>query len=425
MNVRTGTAIFWFLIMFILGWSTQALSVFDVGRYSFPLILFAGLPFCIRMTYRSSLFLVLPIVSTFFSVLVGLLEGAQVSHIISQTALQGLAITFAAGVASINWNEHLDALENSIIIMGVPIVVYACYQMLARVAHLPGAFLPVTNKQYYVEGGLQRDWNKADVTRSSSIFSEPSELGFYCLWLFVIGLSTKNKKLRIISLLLGSVGVLVSQSLSAVLGVVAIFVGYFVIQGISRQLIRHVFLMAVMFTAVVLALNTIAPEAFGRFSERIVEAVFLDERADSGRVDHLPACFELIKASPVWGYGISSLAAADSNGSDVTTVNYVMVLMERGIVGAVLFFIPWFSITVRAWLLPRNASGRTLAFLLLVMTLCSFCNFSLTYFLPYWLALGISASFVLQTYATPVRKELSQLSQPSYGSLTNHMASGI
>lgn len=425
MNVRTRTAIFWFLIVFILGWSTQALTLFDVGRYSFPLILFAGLPFCIRMTYRSSLFLALPIASTVFSVLVGLLEGAQLSHIISQTVLQVLAITFAAGVASVNWNEYLDSLEYSIIATGVPIVVYACYQMVARVAHLPGAFLPVTNKQYYVEGGLQRDWDKSEATRASSIFSEPSELGFFCLWLFVIGLSTKNKKVRIVCLLLGSIGVLVSQSLSAVLGVVAIVLGYFVIQGISRQLIGQILLMALMFAIVILALKTIAPEAVDRFSQRIVDAASLDERADSGRVDHLPACFELIKASPVWGHGISSLAAADSNGSDVTTVNYVMVLMERGIVGAVLFFIPWFSITVRAWLLPRNAPGRTLAFLLLVMTLISFCSFSLTYFLPYWLALGISASVVLQTYVTPVRKKHSRISHSSYGALTNDMAAEI
>jgi hypothetical protein len=32
------------------------------------------------------------------------------------------------------------------------------------------------------------------------------------------------------------------------------------------------------------------------------------------------------------------------------------------------------------------------------MTLYSFTSFSITYFLPFWLAFGVSASLVLQTY---------------------------
>ena len=59
----------------------------------------------------------------------------------------------------------------------------------------------------------------------------------------------------------------------------------------------------------------------------------------------------------------------------------------------------------------RRASGRTLVFLLMVMTLFSFCSFSITYFLPFWLAYGMSASLVLKTHAVVVRKT-SSLAQP-------------
>jgi hypothetical protein len=398
MTISAKAVLILLLVLFVLGWSTQSLTLFDVGRYSFPLILFVGLPFSFLITYRSISFLVLPIVSSVFAIAVGLILGVERSHVVSQAVLQTLAITFAAGVAAINWRQHGQSLERVIVAMGLPIVGYGCYQMVARVAHLPGAFLPVTNQQYYVEGGLQRDWDKPETSRASSVFSEPSELGYYCLWLLVIGLATEDKKRRILSISLAAIGILVSQSLSAVLGAFVICLAYFFIQGISRQIVRQIFLLAVVFAGVAVGFKTLAPVAFDRFSQRIVEAASLDGRADSGRVDHLPACMELIGRSPVWGYGLSGMAGAGSDGADVTTVNYVMVWLERGTIGALMFFVPWFALAIRAWLLPRNAGGRTLAFLLLIMTLYSFTSFSITYFLPFWLAFGVSASLVLQTY---------------------------
>jgi len=406
MTISSKTILFLLLLLFVLGWSTQSLSLFDIGRYSFPLILFVGLPFTLLITYRSLSFLVLPITSSILAIAVGFLQGVEVSHILSQAALQTQAIAFAAGIAAINWHQHRKSLERVIVMPGIPIVGYGCYQMLARMTHLPGAFLPVTNQQYYVEGGLQRDWDKAEVTRASSVFSEPSELGYYCLWLLVIGLSTDSKKIRILSISLAAVGILVSQSLSAVLGAVAICLAYFIVQGISRRILRHIFLLAVVSAGVAVGFKSLAPAAFDRFSERIAEAASFDGRADSGRIDHLPACIELIKASPVWGYGLSGMAAAGRDGADVTTVNYIMVWLERGTLGALLFFLPWFTLAVRAWLLPYNAAGRTFSFLLLTMTLYSFTSFSITYFLPFWLALGVSASLVLHTYVRTTTKSV-------------------
>jgi hypothetical protein len=413
MNISSKAILFVLLLLFVLGWSSQSLALFDIGRYSFPLILFVGLPFVLLITYRSLSFMVLPITSSIFAIAVGFLQGVEASHVLSQAMLQTLAITFAAGIAAINWHQHRNSLERVIVWMGIPIVGYGCYQMLARVAHLPGAFLPVTNQQYYVEGGLQRDWDKAEVTRASSVFSEPSELGYYCLWLLVIGLSTKNKKIRLLSTSFAAIGIIVSQSLSAVLGALIICLAYFMVQGISRQIVRHIILLAVVSAGVALSFKSLAPTAFDRFSERIVEAASFDGRADSGRVDHLPACIELIKASPVWGYGLSGMAAAGRDGADVTTVNYVMVWLERGTIGALLFFIPWFTLAIRAYFLPRNTGGRTLSFLLLVMTLYSFTSFSITYFLPFWLAFGVSASLVLHTHVrTNIKRALNRSLDP-------------
>ena len=108
------------------------------------------------------------------------------------------------------------------------------------------------------------------------------------------------------------------------------------------------------------------------------------------------------------------MAQAGPDGADVTTVNYVMVLLERGTLGALLFFIPWFSLALRAWLLPRDASGRTFAFLLSIMTLCSFWYFSITYFLPFWFAFGVSASLVSHSHGSLSSKSVARAAEPLY-----------
>jgi O-Antigen ligase len=380
--------------VFVLGWVTEQFSLFDVGRYSFPLILFAALPFCIRWRSNYTGFLVLPIASSIFAILVAVINDVNFSHILSQATLQTLAIVFAGGVASIDWRKHLNALTGVMVGIGLPVVAYAGYQMVARLADLPGAFLPITNKQYYAEGSLQLGWDKDEVTRASSVFSEPSELGFFCLWLLAIGLSQKSGKLRNAALVLGVTGILFSQSLSAVLGTFVLIIVFLISQPISKETVRQLTIGALTVIAAVALMSTVAPDSFDRLSERVVQAVNLDSSADSGRIDHLPAIINVVSESPVWGHGISSYAGSTSTGSDATTINYAMLLMERGVLGAALFLIPWFAFAARAWFMPISYPGRSVALLLIVATLHAYCSFSLEYFLPFWFALGITASIV-------------------------------
>jgi len=387
------------LSLFIAGWATMGMTLFDIGRYSFPLIMFATIPFCLKFKMEHAGFLILPIISSIFAVVVGLMEGLEPSRVASQTFLQCLAIGFAGGVASINWRLHLDTLARSSVAMGIPIVVYGGYQMAARALHWPFAFLPITNQQYYVEGGLQRDWDKAEATRASSFFSEPSEFGLFCLWLIAIGLSRKSGRLQTMAIVLGCAGVLFSQSLSAVLGTGLLLTVYLFSHRVSAQIIRQLVVMGLIGAAAIGLMQFVAPDAFERLSDRVIQAVNLDERADSGRIDHLPAIWRTFTEAPIWGHGISSSAAASPAGSDSTTINYAMLLMERGTVGTVLFLIPWFAITVKAWLSPVTRQGRSVALLVMVLTLYTYFTFSLSYFLPFWLAFGIAASLVTEDYA--------------------------
>src|ERR1700677_1545269 len=98
MKLTPKTPIFCLLLFFVLGWCTQQFALFDVGRFSFPLILFVGLPFCLRITYRSFGAFALPIASTIFAILIGWVQGIALSRMLSQAILAALAIAFGAGI---------------------------------------------------------------------------------------------------------------------------------------------------------------------------------------------------------------------------------------------------------------------------------------------------------------------------------------
>ncbi len=388
----------WLLVMFVLGWISAGYSVFDVGKYSILLIYVAALPFCFWANSRTLTFFALPIISTVFSLLVAMLSRVNPMSVSSQLALQCLAIAFGAGVASLDWREHIPLLTKSLSLLAIPVVVYGGYQMVARMAGLPYAYLVVTNQQSYATGGYQRGWDKVHFSRASSVFVEPSDFGYFCLWLLALGLSTDRGAWRYLSLGLALGGMLFAQSLSAVLGAMILTGIYMVTNRISFNLIRQVLIVLILSVISILAIEPIMPEAFAKFSSRIQQAFTLDERADSGRVDHLPACWSIFKDAPVWGHGIASFNSADDNGTDVTSISYALLLMERGLVGTILFLTPWLLLSIRGRSLPLDDRYRTLVLLLMVLHLYCFATFSLAYFLPFWLAIGIAASLASNTH---------------------------
>jgi hypothetical protein len=402
------TLINFFICLFILGWVTQEFALFNVGKYSMLLVYFAAIPFCRRITQRSVMFVLLPLISTALAALVGFyLGGVNPAGIASQAALQLLAIALAAGVASIDWRKHFLPLTKALIVLGVPIVAFGGYQMLARARHLPYAFLPVTNQQEYADGGLQRGWEKEQFTRASSIFVEPSEFGYFCLWLLLVGLSMTKGPWRVCAIVLAFSGMLFSQSLSGALGLAILFAAYLAVNRISFTVVRQVAIVAIASVMAVFAIAPLMPDAFDAFSQRIQQAVTLDDRADSGRVDHLPANWRNFMEEPLWGHGLASASSAEANGIDVTTFTYFLILIERGMVGTALFFAPWLWLGWRSVRLPPSDPMRTPCVLLSALNLYSFATSSVAYSLPYWFALGICASCVLATHLPATRLALS------------------
>lgn len=385
------------LVLYAVGWVTYTFSLYDVGRYSIAFLYLAVLPFCLRMSLRSICYLAFPLASTISAVLVGVFEGGN-SRIASNAAQQALAIAFAAGVAAIDWRRYIDLLAKVLAVVAVPIVAYGGYQMIARVGHFPYAFLPVTNQQEYAFGAMQRGWEKSEFTRASSLFVEPSEFGYFCLWLAVLGISAKSARWRFASFALAAAGTLFSQSLSAVLGVAFLLLVYMFTHRLSTSQIRQLVLVLIISAIALLAIPQLLPDAFNRFSTRIEQALTFDQRADSDRVNHIPQNWKTFLEAPVWGHGLANVAIDDDQNG--TTITYSLLLMERGAVGTVLFLVPWVVIGWRSWRLPADDPGRTLAISLTVLNLYCFSTFATMYYLPFWFSLGVTASLALNTAST-------------------------
>jgi cell division protein FtsW (lipid II flippase) len=192
-------------------------------------------------------------------------------------------------------------------------------------------------------------------------------------------------------------GILFSQSLSAVLGAGIVLIAYLFANRINFEVIRQIIVISLLLGIALVTVPPLMPEAYAKFSERIQQALSLDERADSARVDHLPANLRILGEAPIWGHGLASLSVDGAN-LDITTIAYALVPMERGFVGALLYFAPWFYITWRAFRLPRTDSARTPAVLLSALHLYVFATSSILYFLPYWFAFAVTASLVLRTH---------------------------
>lgn len=389
------------VIIVLLGWVSYGFSILDVGPYSLTLIHASVLLLVTRLTFRSSYLWLWPLLSTLMAVIVSWFAAPE-ARTLTNAAQQILALVFAAGIFSIEWRKHLELLTRALVAFAVPIVSYGGYQVIARYAHLPFAFLPVTNQQEFAEGGLQRGWEKDVITRASSIFVEPSEFGYFCVWLLAAGLATERKGLRFTAVLLAATGILFSQSLSAVIAAAILFLVYLCTRPIDWRMFRHVAILLAVASVCVTVFAFALPDVAETFSERIGHAMALDDRADSDRVSEIPRAWKLFVDAPITGSGLASLPREDNAGA----IAYAQLLVERGVVGTLLFLVPWAWVAIRSFLLPRGASGRTLAILISVLSLFSLSTFSAIYYLPFWFSLGVCASLACRPCSMSQSSEL-------------------
>jgi len=130
-------------------------------------------------------------------------------------------------------------------------------------------------------------------------------------------------------------------------------------------------------------MKPLVPDGVDHLSERVVQAVHLDDRADSGRVDHLPAFGESSRILRFMDTALQPRRRKLQRGNDTTTINYRHAPhgARRSRRDTVLH--PWFSFAARAWAhANRTPPGRSVALLLMVANSLFLSLFLAHVFLP-------------------------------------------
>lgn len=209
---------------------------------------------------------------------------------------------------------------------------------------------------------------------------------FFCF------LNNKKKLLHGLSTMLFLVNVLASGSRGAlvvlVFGIVLSSSVYYGFKNIWKFiLIGLVVLLGVYYLLNMSQFAMINHRLSGLFGEHREESVL-------GRQNMILVGWELFKKHPFWGTGLSSFSVISGFGT-YSHNNYIEVLVSLGIIGFLIYYIPFVTLIVR--ILQRYGIGKdkNLLVLLMFLTIYLFYGFFTVqiYAKDFWMLLGCGMAF--------------------------------
>ncbi len=370
--------------LFLLGWLHNGFTLYDVGTRSITLLHVASMlfiPFC----FTRWLYVFTPVLASTMIAAATAFTIAGEQRYGSHFLQQCLGVAVAAGAASLDWPRLIQHVRRLLAVTSVPVIAYAAYQVIARPAGLPYAFLRLSNQQQYAISGLQRGFDKPHFSRASSVFVEPSDLGYYSLWLLCFGLTARSALIRYVLLAEATLGILFSQSLGAAVGAILLIGTHLWPRGNKGAMIGAAVLLAALAGLSVYWL----PGASEQFGHRLALAAQLNVKADSLRITRIPSNVSVFLGAPMLGHGLARSAECEPNG---IAIGYLFILIERGVLGTLLFLCPyiwglWCHVRRVRQLDDLGQAGLLVA----VMNAYALSTFAMIYFQPFWLALGFAA----------------------------------
>lgn len=392
------------LALFFAGWLTYTLALFDVGRISITLSLLASVALAF-LGFRFSQALTLPVASILTSGLlawcVAMVYDSGNSRAFTHLVQQLIGVGVLIGAQSINWQAVFPRFRKVLLGLSLVALGYGIYQVPARQFGLPYAFLPMTNQQIGADHGMQRgatdgSGGTSSFTRVSSFLAEPSDLGRWMLWIVAVGYACDGGRLRLYLLSVGVAGVLISQSMGGIVGLVLMGLFVSVSKGQARQWVAFLCICGLL----VSGLYLLAPQAFETLATRV--QLIASEREnnllDQARFRDIEANMGIIGEAPLLGHGLASVTEVAPE--NVVSDTWQLVLMERGFIGAILFFGPFVWALSRLLLskIRRSEAGRASLLILLVELYC-FSTFAMMYFPVIYLALGMALAVPLAVHS--------------------------
>lgn len=292
------------------------------------------------------------------------------SHLLFLMLFAGLCLSYEFKTSLV------DKVLKTWLILSLFINIFGIYQIFARAFDLPFAWLDFTNVSMSMRGTAdeqesikQLSLQYGNFFRATSIFSEPSALAtfnIYIIILIVIPFIQKTKMffksnlLNILIFIFAVAGVFLAFSLTGVLGLILVLGGVFVLESIriKRRILSIVLAMFVLLIPADLVIEQFTDTSVLQlFTKRITGIVNMNNKMAEGtegesfgsRLLTVNKSVQIWEQSPLFGTGLGLTQYNKEVDMDYSDFSIMTALCELGIVGAVGFSLMFVALLIIGW----------------------------------------------------------------------------
>lgn len=330
------------------------------------------------------------------------------------------------------WNNFFKFM----LITSIPLNIYAIYQLFARMFDLPWAYVKITNVSMLTRGAFD---NIDDVTqivltfenfyRATSIFSEPSALAGFNLYILVIIIVPfyiggrhflKSNFLNSFIFILSLIATFLTFSLTASSGLFFIIVCMIFLERINKQLIiKSLFYLTIMIFILIAFDNYLFQftniKVTDLFYQRIATTLFKSKEIEGivGESFHERGfsfwdSIEIWLHYPIIGIGLGTTSLNNLKAMAYSQFTSTAILVEMGIIGFITYVCFFYSLVynslkVRILILKvkynnhefdYNTLGRICIYIILLQLFFNFVTSNLLVSEASWMILMFVASII-------------------------------
>jgi hypothetical protein len=250
------------------------------------------------------------------------------------------------------------------LIMSLFINIFGAYQLVARIADLPLAWVKVSNISYAAREGVENfdEFAQSSIQigafyRATSIFSEPSFLATFNIMTFIFiavpfihrrKLFFHSKLLNFLIAFFCLAGLLLTFSMTGLLTLVFLIVSFFIFDATVRfgNLIKFVILATLIVIASdIIIKNYVDISLIELFRQRVLGIIYrgsdgyllAEGESFEGRFDNAKQMIHIWSKSPFIGIGLGLIYYNEDTSASYSDYAFLSFLAETGLLGAIAF----------------------------------------------------------------------------------------